>query len=205
MERKLTDPKESATRKRVDAILDNLGWSTDESSSDCNVFTERAKTLEQGKALRGLQPDYVLYESGTDNPLAIIEAKRSGQSLAQALKEATRKYARPLKVHIVFVADGAIIEAHDCRDGKHLRQDGDLVTSLLTEKQLLRHVKEGSDIYTPDVVRYTKQELIKVFGEANDLLRKEGLREGIERFTEFSNLLFLKLIRSCFKTFLPES
>jgi type I restriction enzyme M protein len=44
------------------------------------------------------------------------------------------------------------------------------------------------------VVRHTKQELIQVFGEANDLLRKEGLREGVERFTEFSNLLFLKLI-----------
>jgi type I restriction enzyme M protein len=192
--RKLTDPKESATRKRIDVILNNLNWSTDESSRDCNVFTERAKTREQNKTLNGFEPDYVLYESGTDNPIAIIEAKRSGQSLAKALDQAIQRYAKPLKINIVFVADGAIIETQDCRDGKNLRLDGDLVTALLTEKQLLRHVKEGSCIYTPDTVRHTKQELIKVFGEANDLLRKEGLREGIERFTEFSNLLFLKLI-----------
>ena len=35
---------------------------------------------------------------------------------------------------------------------------------------------------------------MEIFKDANDLLRKEGLREGIERFSEFSNLLFLKLI-----------
>ena len=33
-----------------------------------------------------------------------------------------------------------------------------------------------------------------IFSQANSLLRKEGLRAGLERFSEFSNLLFLKLI-----------
>lgn len=190
----LTDPKESATRKRVDAILNNLGWKTDEASAACNVFTERAKTTEQNKALAGHEPDYVLYESGTHTPIAVIEAKRSGQSLAAAMKQAIESYAKPLKVNVVFVADGAIIETRDLRSDKPLAVDGELVTSLLTEKQVLRHVAEGADVYTPASVKHTKQELIRVFGEANDLLRKEGLREGIERFTEFSNLLFLKLI-----------
>ena len=46
----------------------------------------------------------------------------------------------------------------------------------------------------PLVVSGPKQELSKVFGEANDLLRKEGLREGLERFSEFANLVFLKLV-----------
>lgn len=190
----LTDPKETATRKRIDAILNNLKWETDESSPACNVFTERAKTREQMKALRGLKPDYLLYQSGTDTPIAIIEAKRSGQSLPKALDQAIKRYAKPLKIDIVFVADGSIIESHDIRSGGQLRLDEDLVTTLLSEKQILRHIAEGADIYTPDVVRHTKQELIQVFGEASDLLRKEGLREGVERFTEFSNLLFLKLI-----------
>lgn len=192
--RKLTDPKETATRKRIDAMLNNLKWETEESSPVCNVFTERAKTRDQQKALRNYEPDYILYQSGTDKPIAVIEAKRSGQSLAKALRQAVKQYAKPLKVDIVFVADGAIIESHDCRAGVPLRMDDDLVTTLLSEKQILRHIIEGASIYTPDIIRHTKQELIQVFSEANDLLRKEGLREGIERFTEFSNLLFLKLI-----------
>jgi type I restriction enzyme M protein len=192
--KKLTDPKESATRKRIDAILNNLKWETDESSPSCNVFTERAKTRNQQKALGGFEPDYILYQSGTDKPIAVIEAKRSGQSLTKALDQAVQQYAKPLKVDIVFVADGAIIESYDCRTNVPLRMDDDLVTTLLNEKQILRHIEEGASIYTPDVVQHTKQELIQVFSEANDLLRKEGLREGIERFSEFSNLLFLKLI-----------
>lgn len=194
MVKKLTDPKESATRKRIDAILNNLKWKTNESSPRCNVFTERPKTAKQKHALKGNEPDYVLYKSGTDNPIAIIETKRSGQSLKKALEDAIKKYAEPLKISILFVADGAIIESYDRRSKQGLRFDGELVTTLLSEKQLLRFVEEGSDIYTPDPIRHTKQELITVFSEANDLLRKEGLREGIERFTEFSNLLFLKLI-----------
>lgn len=192
--RKLTDPKETATRKRIDAILNNLKWDTDEASPSCNVFTERAKTRDQKKALGAFEPDYLLYQSGTDTPVAVIEAKRSGQSLTKALEQAIERYAKPLKINIVFVADGSIVVSHDIRSGKPLRVDEDLVTELLTERQILRHITEGADIYTPDVIRHTKQELIQVFGEANDLLRKEGLREGVERFTEFSNLLFLKLI-----------
>ena len=192
--RKLTDPKETATRKRIDAILNNLKWDTDEASPSCNVFTERAKTRDQKKALGAFEPDYLLYQSVTDTPVAVIEAKRSGQSLTKALEQAIERYAKPLKINIVFVADGSIVVSHDIRSGKPLRVDEDLVTELLTERQILRHITEGADIYTPDVIRHTKQELIQVFGEANDLLRKEGLREGVERFTEFSNLLFLKLI-----------
>jgi type I restriction enzyme M protein len=190
----LTDPQESATRKRVDSILNNLGWICDEQSADCNVFTERPKTREQKARLKKAQPDYVLYQSGSDNPIAVIEAKRSGQSLTDALAQAVERYAKPLGAPIVFVADGSFVEAHDIRDGARLRIDGEEVTSFLSERDVLRFVLEGSSIKTPEIVRHTKQELISTFGAANDLLRKEGLRLGLERFTEFSNLLFLKLI-----------
>ena len=189
-----TDPKESATRKLVDIILNNLKWSTDESSPSCNVFTERAKTSEQHHALRGYEPDYVLYLSGTDTPIAVIETKRPGESLVKAREKAIRYYATPLKVSIVFVADGSLIETFDLRSGQALICDGEPITSLLPENRLLRFVHEGSEIHTPPAIQHTKQELIEVFNEANSLLRRESLREGIERFTEFSNLLFLKLI-----------
>lgn len=189
-----TNPLESATRKRLDALLENLGWDCDEQSADCNVFTERPKTKAQKAALKAAQPDYVLYERGTDNPIAVIEAKRPGQNLADALKQAINLYAKPLGIDIVFVADGSFVEAHDLRDGRRLTIDGEDVTSLLSERDVLKFVDQGSALTTPEIVRHTKQELISAFGAANDLLRKEGLREGLERFTEFSNLLFLKLI-----------
>ena len=117
MAKHLTDPKETATRKRIDTILDNLKWVTDESVPLCNVFTERCKTVKQQQALKGNEPDYVLYRSGTDTIIAVIEAKRSGQSLQKALDQAIRLYAKPLGVNVIFVADGEIVQSHDCRSG----------------------------------------------------------------------------------------
>ncbi len=190
----LTSPMESAARKRIDATLNNLGWCTDEASPNCNVFTERAKTREQANLLNRRPPDYTLYRSDSDEPIGIIEAKRPGQTLREALDQAIEFYAKPLGVSIVFASDGSITETHDIRSGTTLRIDGDVVTDLVTEQILVRFIAEGSDIRTPHEVNLSKQQLIQVFKEANDLLRNEGLREGIERFTEFSNLLFLKLI-----------
>lgn len=190
----LTKTLESATRKRIDQILLNLGWVIDEHSKECNVYTERAKTVEQNKKFEGKNPDYVLYKSSTDDPVAIIETKRSGQSLRKALDQAIQLYAKPLGVDIVFVTDGAIVETFDLRSSENLKLDDQILTEFLSEKQLLKFLKEGSRLFSSQKINYTKRELIKIFSEANDLLRKEGIREGIERFTEFSNLLFLKLI-----------
>ena len=190
----LTKTLESATRKKIDIILSNLGWNVDEYSESCNVFTERAKTIDQNKKFRGKKPDYILYKSGTDKPIAIIETKRIGQSLKKALSQAIDYYAAPLGVHIVFVTDGSIVEPYDTRSKEQLKLDDATITDLLTEKQLLKFVESGSSIFSPEKVTHTKRELIKIFSEANDLLRKEGIREGIERFAEFSNLLFLKII-----------
>ncbi|MBN2441719.1 MAG: N-6 DNA methylase [Spirochaetales bacterium] len=43
-------------------------------------------------------------------------------------------------------------------------------------------------------VSQAKRDLILVFSRANTILREEGIREGIDRFTAFSYLLFLKLM-----------
>jgi type I restriction enzyme M protein len=40
----------------------------------------------------------------------------------------------------------------------------------------------------------SRNDLIKIFKDANNLLRKEGLLAGHERFSVFSNILFLKLM-----------
>ena len=191
---KLAALKETSARKVIDGILDHLGWVTDETEPDCTVFTERAKTKEQTKLLRQRRPDYVLYESGTNRPIAVIEAKRAGKTLNDAIKQAKRKYAKPLDVDIVFATDGVLCQSFDRRSGEPLLLDGEPVMDLLSPKLLLRFANEGPILVTPTKIRQTKQELMSIFSKTNDLLRKEGLREGIERFSEFSNLLFLKLI-----------
>ena len=194
MAKRRTRAAETATRKRIDSVLSHLGWDIDERSSTCNVFTERAKTKEQNDAFGGKRPDYVLYEPGTDRPVAIIEAKRPGVTLGKAIEKASTAYAEPLGVNVVFATDGSLVESFDRRSGEPLLLDDEPVTDLIPADLLLRFVEDGPKLYTPTKALHTKQELIRVFAEANDLLRKEGLREGIERFSEFSNLLFLKLI-----------
>ena len=189
-----TKLKESATRKIIDRKLSNLGWITDEQDINCNVFTERVKTEAQNKKLRGKEPDYVLYEPNTDRPLGIIESKRPGQTLSQAIDDAILKYATPLGVHVVFATDGVLCETFDVRESTPLLFDEEPIIDLLPPHLLLRFANEGAKLLTPTKAQQTKQALIEAFSYANDLLRKEGLREGIERFSEFSNILFLKLI-----------
>ena len=189
-----TKPLESSTRKTIDLILSNLGWIIDESHKDCNVFTERAKMVNQNQKLKGKKPDYVLYKSHSDDPIAIIEAKRKGWNVNQALQQGI-EYANLLGVKIVFAFDGAFVKSYHIDDDKKLSIDGVVVTQLLSEKRINQFILEGSEISeSSPKTKHTRAELINIFSWANDLLRKEGLREGIERFTEFANLLFLKLI-----------
>ncbi len=195
----LTKPLETATRKEIDRVLNNLGWKVDEFSKNCNVFTERVRTEQERKSIKkkfpkGRFPDYVLYDSENFTPIAVIEAKRIGSNLQKALKQA-KEYANCINAPIVFAIDGIMIEAKWLANNKHLRFDGQLIFELVSEKKILRFINAGkNEIFSPKKNTRTKEELIHVFKKANELLREEGLKEGIERFTEFSNLLFLKLI-----------
>jgi len=187
--------RETSTRKKVDLWLTNLGWNTDEESPACNVTTERALTNEQKQKLKGREPDYILYKSGTKEIIGTIETKAKGEDLDAALKDAIEKYAAPLEVPIVFVTDGSFFRTWYQKDGRPLLLDGEPVNQLLRESVLLRFLAEGPSIISesPKVV-YTRDQLISIFKWTDDKLRKEGLRQGVERFTEFANILFLKLI-----------
>ena len=123
-----TSPLESATRKKIDLILNNLGWNGDEFSKDCNVYTGRPRTEKEKREIKnkfpkGKFPDYVLYTSDGFKPVGIIEAKRPGQSLDGALKQA-KDYADCLGIKIIFAVDGAIIEAREAKTFNHLKIDG---------------------------------------------------------------------------------
>ena len=191
---KFTKPLESTTRIKINNWLVNLGWEIDENSPNCNCFTERARTVEENKKFKGNKPDYVLYSSDDKKPIAIIEAKRQGKSLLEALEQAKTKYAIPLGVKIIFITDGLFIQAYHIDDDDYLYYNSEIVTEFLTEKRIELFINGGSKIFSEKKVTHSKIELIKIFQEANDILRKDGLSEGRERFTEFSNLLFLKLI-----------
>jgi len=191
---KFTKSLESSTRKKIDQILFNLGYNIDEENPKCNVFTERAKTTEENKKFKGKFPDYVVYSSRTNEPIAIIEAKRKGENIDRALNQAIELYAKPLKVNIVFAYDGSFFKSYHIKDKKELVIDNEPVTQLVSERKLELFVNTHSITEITKQVKHTRNELINSFKWANNLLRKEGLREGIERFTEFSNLLFLKLI-----------
>jgi len=185
---------ESATRKKIDSRLEALGWHTEEDSNKCNVFTERAKTVEQNKTFKGKKPDYVLYRSGTNDPIAIIEAKRKGQSLDKALKQAIQCYAKPLGVSIIFVYDSTFIQSFDLRSKKELLIEKKPLHDFISEERLERFIEEGHDIEEVNKkVKHTREQLIKIFQWANNLLRREGLR-NLDRFIEFSNILFIKII-----------
>ncbi len=191
---KYTSPLESATRTKINNWLINLGWNIDENSPNCNCFTERARTVEENSKFKRNKPDYVLYSSDSFEPIAIIEAKKSGESLEKALKQGVEKYAKPLNVKIVFITDGLFIQGYHIDDEDYLYYNSELVTEFLSEKRIKLFVQGGSKIFSEQKVTHSKIELIKIFQEANDILRKDGLSEGRERFSEFSNLLFLKLI-----------
>ena len=144
--------------------------------------------------LNGKFPDYVLYKSGTDEPIAIIEAKRKGQSIDKAIDQAIKLYTKPLGIDIIFAIDGAFIKSYSISAKDELYLDGQQVIELISEERLLRFIKEGNSITeATEEVKHTRDELIKTFKWANDLLRKEGLR-NLDRFVEFSNILFIKII-----------
>ena len=106
------------------------------------------------------------------------------------------EYAKLLDVPIVFAMNGAYCEARFVANNKELILNGDEVRELLREKELLAFLEANSnEAWTiPKEVKVSREELISIFKNLNNLLRSEGLRAGIERFSEFANILFLKLL-----------
>ena len=188
-------PLEPHTRSQIDLRLSNLNWILDQKDKNCNVFQEQPKTEEQFKLLKGKVPDYVLYESGTDRPIAVIEAKRPGGDLNKAIGQAIERYAQPLQIPIVFAFNDTFVTAHHVFQNKSLKIDGEELQDFIDHRTTLRFVNEGAEILsTPKGLNFSREELLIVFKKINNLLRKEGLRDGYERFSAFAEILFLKFI-----------
>ena len=72
--------------------------------------------------------------------------------------------------------------------------NGEEIDEFIREALALRYLTSYEVNTVSPKVQYDRKELIRIFDEANTMLRGEGLRAGIERFGEFANILFLKLI-----------
>jgi len=190
----IRNPLEAHTRSEIDLRLRNLGWIIDQKKSDCNVFQEQAKTDEQNKKFEGGRPDYVLYETGTNRPIVIIEAKKPGQTLDNAILQA-EKYGNAIGAPLALAFNDTFVISKHLELSRPLKIDGAEVQDFLDQPTILRFINEGPEILSaPKGINFTREELLEIFKSTNKLLRKEGLRDGYERFSAFAEILFLKLI-----------
>ena len=193
---------EQQTEWIINNNLVNKGWCIDNNNKLKNVYFQKSPYPEDQKKLEVVEkkgkykkPDYILYETGTRKPIGIIEAKASGINLQLALKQAT-DYAECLSAPLIFAMNGSYCETRFVPNGKELVLNGNEVRELIKEVEALKFLTENTnEIYTiPKEIIVSREDLIKTFKNLNDTLRSEGLRAGIERFSEFANILFLKLI-----------
>lgn len=188
-----TYKSEQDIRSAVDEQLKNLDWKF--TGAKRNVFQEQPRTETQKKKLKGKRPDYVLYskDEAREEPLIVIETKKPGANLSEALIQGNW-YAEQLNAPLVFATDGIYYRTIHSKIHKPLLLNGEEVEELIREFEALQFLENNEvDTISKDI-KYDRQQLIKVFDEANNLLRDEGLRAGIERFGEFANILFLKLV-----------
>ncbi len=186
-------PLERDTETLIDRTLENLGWIDDPKSNARNVYKQQPKTSDQKRALNGLFPDYVLYKTGSDKPIIVIEAKKPRKNIHEALKQGL-DYAQKIGAPIVFATDGIFTKTLHIKTKKPLTLNGEELDELIREYIALQYI-DTSDLTTKDKkVIESRKELIGIFDHANDILRGEGLHAGVDRFSEFANILFLKII-----------
>lgn len=186
-----TMPLEAETRILIDRSLENLGWKL--SGKDQNVYYEQPRSEAEKKKLGGKRPDYVLYSKESDRPLIVIEAKKKGSRIDAALEQGI-SYAKAIEAPLVFATDGVFCRAFHTVANRPPILNGEEIDEFIREALALRYLMSYEVNTVSPKVQYDRKELIRVFDEANNMLRGEGLRAGIERFGEFANILFLKLI-----------
>ena len=185
--------QESDIRYRINQILENKSWVLDSSKPERNVYFESSLPPKFKKKLKGKRPDYTMFLDGV--PVGVIEAKKPGVSLEKALDQG-EQYGKMLGAKLIFAVNGAFCKTRFTGNGKQLILNGSQVKELPSVSDVSHFVTiNDNEIYTiPQQIIESREELIKVFAEANDSLRVAGLRAGIERFSEFANILFLKLL-----------
>lgn len=185
-----TIPLEADTRVLINRSLENLGWNL--TGKDKNVFLEQPRTEEERQILEHKRPDYVLY-SKNHEPLIVIEAKKKGERIDSALNQGIF-YAERLKAPLVYATDGVFCKAFHTFEHKTPLLNGNELDEFIRQALALQFLTQAEVNTISPKVQYDRKELIKIFDNANNMLRGDGLRAGIERFGEFANILFIKLL-----------
>ncbi len=140
------------------------------------------------------KPDYTLFDGV--QPIAVIEAKKSNiVNLDDALNQAS-DYAECMDVDIVFACNGLSFKSRHFKKSEPLVFNGAELNELPSPDILRKYyVENTNEVYTVsrEVIK-SRDELINLFSELNNDFRGAGIRAGIERFSEFANILFLKLL-----------
>ncbi len=153
---------ERDTEILIDNQLRNLGWRNDPHATNRNVYQQRVKTTEQRKQLQGGKPDYILYPSNSSSPLAIIEAKRQGRNIHDALIQGIG-YADKLDAPIVFATDGVFTKTAHTKLGKPLILNGEEVDELIREQLALKYLVTNEISTLGKKVIKSRAELISIF------------------------------------------
>ncbi len=182
----------------VETIIDNelryLKWNDDSKNLNaCNVYKQRAKTEKQEKLLGRKRPDYILYKDNSDDPIAIIEAKKPFEDINKAQTQGI-EYAEILNVPIVFATDGVYTKTYHREKKASLILNNEEVDDLLNQSTLLNFLQDNIYNSIDKKVLQSREELISIFKGINNDLSAMGIRGGIDRIDLFSNILFLKVI-----------
>lgn len=127
-----TQPIERDTELRINTQLINLGWNINPNAKKRNVYQQRVKTEAQRAKLDGKRPDYILYPTDSDTPLAIIEAKRPGRNIQDAMDQGIR-YATAIGAPIVFATDGVFTKSIHVQTKKALKLNEEDLDELIRE------------------------------------------------------------------------
>ena len=187
---------EAEVRQQIDKRLTARGWVLDLTAPNQDVFVERAvvprlSTTQQAR-LGSLAPDYSLFCDGV--AVGVLEAKKPTVPISAALAQGV-DYAQRLDVEFVFACNGPVFKSLHLPTGEPLRLNEAEVAEPLSPVQL-RSFREASSpelVTVPQTVIASREELIEIFERLNNVMRQAGVRVGIDRFTEFANILFLKL------------
>ncbi|MDR1542940.1 MAG: N-6 DNA methylase [Prevotellaceae bacterium] len=187
------------TERDIENLLEQQlikqGWVISANSPDKNVYHQKPKTQEDIQKLKGLEPDFCLYlDKNSISTEIIIETKKPNMNLTKT-KEQALNYAQILGAKIIILFDGIQTKNYWVENQIELSDNGMEVTVIQNADFYRKFILANSNNYVSDVIAInSKDELINVFSFANQKLRKAGITKGMERFFEFSNLLFLKLI-----------
>ncbi|GHU60578.1 hypothetical protein FACS1894121_0910 [Bacteroidia bacterium] len=187
--------KERDIENLLEQQLVQQDWIIQANNLNRNVYHQKPKTQEDIAKLKGLEPDFCLYlDDKSVSPEIIIETKKPGMNLAKT-KEQALNYAEILGAKIIILFDGLQTKNYWVENREELLDNGTEVNTIKDSDFYRKFILSDSNNYVSDVLAInSKEELINVFSFANQKLRKAGITKGMERFFEFSNLLFLKLI-----------